>query len=140
MRAGHAGFTVDLLSSLPLDRVLAAWPAARSLAMYSESADRVAPISIIDILSLLRIMRVGRLMRKLSALTGANFLRVMYLMYLFTLFGHWLGLIWYIIAVRPIEATEVFDSARPWLWTLDDDGYYFVALRYAVFERRCDQF
>ena len=50
-------------------------------------------------------------------------------MYLFLLFGHWLGLVWYAIAIRPIEADPRYDDARPWLWTLDEDGVYFVALR-----------
>ena len=125
----RVGFTIDLLCSIPFDRILTAWPAFRALSMHGEAAARATPISIVELIALLRIMRIGRLMRKLSALTGANFLRIMYLMYLFILFGHWLGLVWYAIAIRPIEASEAFDSARPWLWTLEEDGMYFVALR-----------
>lgn len=71
-----------------------------------------------------------RLVRKLSSLTGANFLRIVYLLYLFILFGHWLGLVWYAIAIRPIEMSEAYDKLRPWVWTIDDGGVYFVALRY----------
>ena len=123
-------FTIDLLSSLPFDSLLAMWQGASALALHGAvPVGRVAPISLVDVVSLLRIMRIGRLKRKLSALNGANFLRVMYLMYLFVLFGHWLGLVWYTIAIRPIEADESFDAARPWLWTLDEDENYFVALR-----------
>ena len=125
-------FMIDLLCSLPFDRLLSGWQAARSLSIYGESYSRVSPISIVDIVALLRVMRIGRLVRKLSALTGANFLRIMYLMYLFVLFGHWLGLVWYTIAIRPIEASEAYDAARPWLWTLDEDGSYFIALRCAL--------
>ena len=121
----HAGFTIDLLCSIPFDRIVAAW----SPSLHTEATSRVAPISFVDIVSLLRLMRIGRLVRKLSALTGANFLRIMYLMYLFILFGHWLGLVWYAIAIRPIEESEAFDAMKPWLWTLDEDGVYFVALR-----------
>ena len=94
---------------------------------FSEMRARGANVT--DIVVLLRILRIGRLVRKLSALAGANFLRVVSLMYLFTLFGHWLGLIWYMIAIRPIEASELHDPLAPWLWTLADDGAYFVALR-----------
>ena len=78
-------FMIDLLCSLPFDRLLSGWQAARSLSIYGESYSRVSPISIVDIVALLRVMRIGRLVRKLSALTGANFLRIMYLMYLFVL-------------------------------------------------------
>ena len=130
-------FTLDILSSLPFDKILAAWPAVGTIAVLGQPSSRagfnpdVEPITLVDIVSLLRIMRIGRLMRKLSALTGANFLRIMYLMYLFLLAGHWLGLVWYAIAIRPIEASEAYDAAAPWLWTLDKDApLYFVALRY----------
>ena len=51
-------------------------------------------------------------------------------MYLFVLFGRWLGLMWYSIAIRPIESTSEFDNLAPWLWTIDGNEPYFVALRY----------
>ena len=126
-------FVVDFFSSLPFDRMLAVWRGASALALHARSpVVRVVPISLVDVVSLLRIMRIGRLVRKLSTLNGANFhfLRVVCLMYFFVLFGHWLGLVWYVIAIRPIEADEAFDAARPWLWTLEEDTVYFVALRY----------
>jgi hypothetical protein len=121
-------FALDFFSSVPVDRLAGAWRATSTVSMLDTSSAQ-RPISLVDILSLLRIMRIGRLVRKLSALTGANFLRIMYLMYLFVLFGHWLGLVWYAIAIRPIEASAAYDAARPWLWTMDEDSSYFVALR-----------
>ena len=93
-------FLIDLLSSMPFDRLLASWNAARAISLHGESLARVAPITLVDIVSLLRIMRIGRLVRSASTLTGANFLRIMYLMYLFVLFGHWLGLVWYTMHLR----------------------------------------
>lgn len=122
-------FLADLLSSIPIDRIL-----RRSLTsttvMNGSSAMRLQPITAIEVLGLLRIMRVGRLMRKLSSLTGANFLRIVYLMYMFLLFGHWLGLLWYAIAIRPIEASAEYDTLQPWVWTFEEDELYFVAVRY----------
>jgi hypothetical protein len=125
-------FLCDMLSSFPVDRIVALVLPSDTTSVLGSATDRVAPISLTDVLALLRIFRIGRLVRKLSALTGANFLRVMSLMYLFTLFGHWLGLVWYTIAIRPIETSETYDSLAPWLWTLRDDGPYFVALRYVL--------
>jgi hypothetical protein len=125
-------FLVDLLSSLPIDQLVASCSPSGTTMAIGDPHSRVAPITLIDVISLLRIMRIGRLVRKLSALSGANTLRIMYLMYLFILCGHWLGLVWYMIAIRPLEADEKFDSLRPWLWTLEDDGAYFVAQRWAI--------
>ena len=150
-------FMIDILSSLPINRIFATLMATEAVTSSAERMPRVAPLTLVDMLALLRIMRIGRLVRKLSALTGANFLRIMYLMYLFVLFGHCeydrdsiflplpsplsppllthimncagLGLIWYLIAIRPIEADETFDTLKPWLWTLDDSPY-FDALKY----------
>ena len=122
-------FLVDLLSSLPIDRLISAL-LTRSVPVLGTPDGRIGYISLVDLFSLLRIMRIGRLVRKLSSITGANFLRVVYLMYLFVLFGHWLGLMWYSIAIRPIESTSEFDNLAPWLWTIDGNEPYFVALRY----------
>ena len=122
-------FFIDLFSSLPIDQLVASWFSASTVVALGDPHSRVAPITVCDLIALLRIMRIGRLVRKLSALSGANTLRIMYLMYLFILCGHWLGLVWYTIAIRPLEADEAFDNLRPWLWTLDEDGAYFVAQR-----------
>ena len=125
-------FCADVLSSVPIDKLVLAFAPDDSAmrAPLGSSAGRTAPITMVDVISLLRVLRTGRLVRKLSALTGANFLRVCYLMYLFVLFGHWLGLIWYIIAVRPIEDSKEYDTLKPWLWTISDGGAYYVALQY----------
>lgn len=115
---------------MPFDHILAAVLATRALGAVEATAARVQPITFVEVVSLLRVMRIGRLMRRLSSLNGANFLRIVYLIYLFILCGHWLGLVWYALAIRPIEASPAFDSLRPWLWTLEEDSNYFVALRY----------
>ena len=81
-------FMIDLLSSLPINRIFAAWTTTEAVSSGGERMPRVAPLTLVDVLALLRIMRIGRLVRKLSEMTGANFLRIMYLMYLFVLFGH----------------------------------------------------
>ena len=37
-------------------------------------------------------------------------------MYLFVLVGHWLGLLWFAIAVKPLERATVNDTSVVWLW------------------------
>ncbi len=124
-------FVADLLSSIPVDRLLIALTGGQLLAPVEGRASRVRAITWADIVSLLRVLRTGRLVRKLSSLNGANFLRVCYQFYLFLMCGHILGLIWYVISIRPLEDAEQFDHLEPWLWTLDDSqSAYFVALRY----------
>ena len=124
-------FCLDFFSSLPIDHLfqLITQSGESSASTMSDPIPRVQAITFIEIISLLRVMRIGRLVRKLSALNGANFLRIVYLMYMFILCGHWLGLIWYSIAIRPLEADELYDSFKPWLWTLDNDTAYFAALK-----------
>ena len=124
-------FCLDFFSSLPIDHLfhLITQSGEPPASTMSDPIPRVQAITFIEIISLLRVMRIGRLVRKLSALNGANFLRIVYLMYMFILCGHWLGLIWYSIAIRPLEADELYDSFKPWLWTLDDDTAYFAALK-----------
>ena len=121
----------DLLSSLPVDRLLAVLISEHMDAPIGGRPIRISPISWMNMLSLLRILRAGRLVRKLSSLSGANLLRVLATLYLFVLFGHWLGLIWYCIAIRPIEDSEVFDLLKPWIWNSStNNDSYFVAQRY----------
>ena len=123
-------FTADFLSSVPIDRIIIAFTNGQLLSPLGDHS-RIEPITCADVVSLLRVLRTGRLVRKLSTLNGANFLRVCYLMYLFVLCGHFLGLIWYVIAIRPIEDDATYDSLEPWLWTVEESqSAYFVALRY----------
>ena len=124
-------FVPDILSSIPVDQLLLTIAHDQLMSPLDSGSARVKPITWVDVISLLRVLRTGRLVRKLSSLNGANFLRVCCLMYLFVLCGHFLGLIWYVIAVRPLEADEQYDSLEPWLWTLEESkSAYFVALRY----------
>ena len=44
---------------------------------------------------------------------------VLFLVCLFVLLAHWLGLAWYLLAIRPMESDRAFDSLYPWYWLAD---------------------
>eukprot|EP00966_Prymnesium_polylepis_P042735 993052-Prymnesium_polylepis.2 len=68
-----------------------------------------------SLFALLKILRIGRLVRKINAMSGANVLRVVQMMGAFVLGGHWLGLGWYAIAIKPLESEE-YDGVTMWWW------------------------
>ena len=51
----------------------------------------------------LKLLRIGRLLRKVDALSGANFARVMQYIFGLLLVAHWLGIVWYAIAIQPLQ-------------------------------------
>jgi len=63
-----------------------------------------------------------------QAMTGANMTRVFQLLLFFLMFAHWLGLLWYAIAIAPIEASSLQSPTGEWLW--DIPSTYNVATRY----------
>ena len=107
-------FFADLISSVPYSIPIAIY--------RSELAPTVRLSALrhpVEWLGLLRFARIGRLARKGHWLAGNHILHVPYLVFLFVLLGHWLGLMWYMIAIAPLEEDEAFDDMKPWIW-LDD--------------------
>ena len=102
-------------------------------------------------LAMARIASVRRLVALMAQLCSsrsvtkhaylAAFLPAACLVFNFVLSAHWLGLIWYIIAIRPLESDPSFDTLKDWHWlntstsSFDDDGApfntgYSVGTRY----------
>ena len=53
-------------------------------------------------LRLLRLLRVLRLSRKADKIMTNSTLSIVLLMYLFVLLAHWLGMLWYNLAIKPM--------------------------------------
>lgn len=104
-------FSLDLVSSFPLDTIL-----KRSSIKITGGLD-----NLLTLFACLRILRIGRLVRKINSLSGANMLRVLQMMAGFVLGGHWLGLGWYAIAIKPLEQ-EPFDGTM-WWWLEPDQRH-----------------
>ena len=93
-------------------------------------------------LGLLRLLAFGRVVRAVSTLFNTRFIRrhallamvlkVVCLLYTYCVMAHYLGLGWYIIAVRPLEADAAFDQISPWIWldAQQNSPAYITGLRY----------
>lgn len=127
----------DLLSSIPFSSF---WGNGEPL-RQDVTAVSVA-VSSVEWLSLLRLLSVGRLVRTLSWIFAMRFIRrhellatllkVGCLLFFYCLIAHYLGLGWYVIAVRPVEADANFDNVHDWYW-LDSQGFsdtYITGVRY----------
>ena len=119
-------FVIDLVSTVPFDRL-------------AEALD--APHLVIALARLLTMLRVTRVARNTSLLRGANALQVLQLMLWFVLIGHWMGLLWYVLAVVPLEEASAADPSflgplapdgKPsvWVWINATDGNRNVGVRY----------
>lgn len=86
LRSGF--FIVDLVSSVPYDRLIAAL------------ANNDSATNFVRILTLLRLLRIARLERKFDKLTGANYIRIVQMVLGFVLLAHWVGLLWFVVAVE----------------------------------------
>ena len=67
----------------------------------------------------LKLLRIGRLLRKVDALSGANFARVMQYIFGLLLVAHWLGIVWYAIAIQPLQ--RVYPGPFAAFFASDDD-------------------
>ena len=112
---------VDIVAAIPFTSL-----ASRTAL---DASTRVASISTFEWFSLLRILSVGRLSRVASRVLSSPLLSrshvvnvlvsVAMLMGVFLLFAHWLGLMWYLISIRPLEENLDLDEMKPWFWTED---------------------
>lgn len=122
-------FALDLLSSLPFSAIAAATEGSPAI------RDDVGVISVavhpLQWLGLLRVLAVGRCVRAASWMLSAHVVRrqtllatvlkVSSLLFTFVLMAHYLGLGWYMLAIRPLEADGRYDDAADWVW-LSPDG------------------
>lgn len=112
----------DTLSALPFDLVV--------------QVSNASP-TVVDFVRLLRVLRIGRLVRKMAGLSSANVVLVISLILSFVLFAHWLGLGYYLLAIRPLENLPLDDlPQRDWIWGNETVGAvrsesYLVAVRCA---------
>lgn len=126
------------LMSLLLCRIMLAAFTSLAVREAVDASARTVPISTLEWLGLLRVLSIGRLARAFSRVANSRrlsrlpvlavFLPVAMLMYLFVLMAHYLGLVWYMISIRPMEADEEYDSLRPWFWT--EGSAYSAAVQY----------
>ena len=126
-------FVVDLVSSLPFDWML--WGGGVAWA---------------DAAKLFALLRVGRIVRDGEGGEGgaANTLRIFQFMGFFVMVGHWLGLMWYHLAIEPLQERSRYTSVaydpqfefgpggQPWMWNLQDQDVepgqvYWLFTRYA---------
>jgi CRP-like cAMP-binding protein len=126
---------IDLLSSLPFDWMLS------GVSAPDDSVDWQ------QIMKLFCLLRAGRLVRMLEGLEGsvANSLRILFFMVAFVLFGHWLGLFWYWISIKPLQDLSLVSNSseyalgvdgRQWLWAKQaaaassGEEFYYIMTRY----------
>ena len=111
----------DVISAMPISLL------ASTSAPLLRNAPSIAAIEPIQWLRLpvgaARMGRLVRIMRRLMTSSAVRrddmlsvFMPVGSLMYLFVLVAHYLGLGWYLIAIRPLETDPAFDDARDWIW------------------------
>ena len=135
----HTWLAFDVLSSIPFSALPVSSTTLRT-DVYASSVE----IQPHEWLCLLRILALGRCARATRWLFSTRFIRqhsllavalkVACLLYTYCIIAHYLGLGWYMIAVRPLEAELAFDDAHSWLW-LDPPPHnfsvgYVTAVRY----------
>ena len=130
-------FVFDLLSSFPFSAF--ASNDVRILRVLPESA-RALAITPLAMLSLLRVGSIGRLVRIMALVKESQVVRrrpllavffpVACLMYCFVLMAHYLGLGWYLLAIRPLEIDTSFDGTREWYWLRTETDGYVTGVKY----------
>ena len=98
-------FTVDAISSIPFSLILAALPSEAPGADAPWGVRSNTPVyTAIEWLGLFRLARIFRFGQPITSwLSDNHWLRVPLLVFLFVLLAHWLGLIWYAIAIWPLH-------------------------------------
>ena len=118
----HSWFKIDLISAFPFDKIIVGCASAAGVSSSTVDA--------LQWFGLLRLLRLTRVRRKIMRMTGANIVRVFQLLLYFLMFAHWLGLLWYTIAIKPLEESDTPPPSGEWMWDEDGDSAYRVATRY----------
>jgi hypothetical protein len=115
-------FLIDMASSFPFDAIAQA-------ACHSSHC-----FSVVTPFRLLRLLRILRLSRKIEKIMQSAGFSIVLMMYLFVLLGHWLGMLWYNVAIKPLMAEDRFlnDTTHDWMWGPHSpyDQTYSVATMY----------
>lgn len=134
----YTWFIFDFLSSFPFSTLAG----SQNNVIRMNTTITSVEVHPLEWLGLLRVLSFGRCVRVMGWLFSTRFIRlrpglamllkVMSLLYTFCLMAHYLGLVWYMVAIRPLEASAAYDGVNDWFW-LHTNGYsdaYITGVRY----------